>query len=222
VAASKETVQDGEISAKERGRRQLRNRKLLERRKRSKLRAHAEAGKSATKTEEEGNVATNQEDRVERYAAREQEPQPEQEHEQGQDQEEEDGLSSISARFKELDRSQAGPSTKTKSKPNSRQRRAARRTTSAEKSDNVPNTDFAPEEIEGMSLPFTDRIGLHADVVLEIVNQSTKNENENEDPARPKPDILASGRIQADQVNIEGKSCFHVLLVVADNQRSRR
>jgi hypothetical protein len=164
VAVFKEKVQDGEISAKERGRRQLRNRKLLERRKRSKLRAQAGAGNSTstspTKTEEEGNVATNQEDRVERYAAREQEPQPEQEHEQGQDQEEEDGLSSISARFKELDKSRAGPSTKTKSKRNSRQRRAARRTTSAEKSDNVPNTDFAPEEIEGMSLYRCDKTSL--------------------------------------------------------------
>lgn len=149
----------GEVSEKERGRRNLRNRRTHERAKLRRLRFQAKqkelASESTSTTKSEGEAevraSTSQEEQAGRYAE-----------EEAQEQDQEDGLSSISARFEELDKSEEGTKTNTKGKGTGRRDgRGARPSTSSQKSGNVPNTDFAPEEIEGMS--GTSVVGSHAD-----------------------------------------------------------
>lgn len=159
VTAPKEP--GGEVSDKERGRRNLRNRRTHERAKLRKLKFQAKRKESAsgstkttTKTSEgqaEVNAEKSQEKEAERYAE-----------EQQREQDQEDGLSSISARFEELDKSEDSTKTNMKGKGTGRRdKRGARPSSSSQKSGNVPNMDFAPEEIEGMS--GTSVIGSHAD-----------------------------------------------------------
>jgi len=151
----------GEVSEKERGRRNLRNRRTHERAKQRKLRFQAKRKESAsdptttTAKSSEGQAEVraeeSQETEAERYAE-----------EQQQEQDQEDGLSSISARFEELDKSEDSTKTNMKGKGTGRRdKRGARPSSSSQKSGNVPNTHFAPEEIEGMS--GTSVVGSHAD-----------------------------------------------------------
>jgi len=147
----------GDVSEKERGRRNLRNRRTHERAKLRRLKFQAKRKESASesttttaKTSEgqaEVRAEESQEKEAERYA---------------EEQDQEDGLSSISARFEELDKSEASTKTNMKGKGTGRRDKGGARPFSlSQKSGDVPNTDFAPEEIEGMS--GSPVVGLHAD-----------------------------------------------------------